>query len=257
MTLGGFTMIRNGVALDYCFEPCIQSLLDCCDIVSVSVATGEDETEQFIRDWVSREPRLSINIYDWPNPQGDADFFVKWIQYARQHTVADMVIELDADEVLHENSYETIQKLKDRGGRFSCKFHRYNFWRDAQHLVPHGVCLGHEVVRLGPQDVFMPSDGYHPDGQELIMMQCEAPGPLEIHHYGFLRKTEAFFKKARAIQGYFFKTFDPRLEAVENRSDWMTQPGVTGWENDLLEFKGTHPERMKGWLGQRGYHVES
>lgn len=257
MTLGGFTMIRNGVSLDYCFEQCIQSMLDSpCDVVAVSVASGnEDDTEQIIRDWVAREPRLSVNIYEWPNPVGDSEFFVKWIQYARAHTPAECVIQLDADEVLHENSYGTIQKLKEQGGRFSACFHRYNFWRDAHSLIPHGVCCGHQVVRMAPQDVWLPSDGYHPSGKECIMMQREAPGPLEIMHYGFLRKPDAFFKKAKALQGYFFNTYDPRLEAVEGKADWHSQSGVTGWESDLIPFTGTHPERMKGWLTQRDYSV--
>lgn len=256
MTLGGFTMIRNGVMLDYCFEQCIQSLLDSpCDVVAVSVATGnEDDTEQIMRDWAAREPRISLNMYEWPNPQGDADFFVKWISYARQHTIADMVLELDADEVLHEEAYPHLQKLKERTGRFSCKFHRLNFWRDAKHLCPHGVNCGHEVVRLGPQNVFMPSDGYHPDATELMQMQIDVP-EMRIMHYGFLRRPDAYFKKARRLQGYFFNTYDPRLEAVENKPDWHSQPGVTGWEGNLLDFNGSHPARMRGWLEQRGYAI--
>jgi len=256
MKLGGFTMIKDGDALDYCWRQTVQSLLDVCDVVSVSVASQNmDDCEHRVRAWAEREPRLLVNIYPWPNPVGNPDFFVDWIQYARQHTPADYVLELDADEVLHENSYGSIQRLKERDGRFSVRFHRYNFWKDAQHVVPHGVNCSHVVTRLAPQNVWMPSDGPHPNGQEMIMMQIDTEGPLEIMHYGFLRKPDAFFKKAKAIQGYFFNSYDPRLAKAETMAgNWMENCEV-GWEDKLLPFTGTHPARMQGWLESRGYHV--
>jgi len=248
-------MIRNGDALDYCYTLCIESLLEVCDVVSVSVAPGEDRTEERIRDWVAREPRLLINIYPWPDPKGDIDFFVNWIQYAKAHTPADYVIELDADEVLHENSFDAILKLKERGGRFSVRFHRYNFWRDAQHTIPPGHCCSHNPTRMAPQNVWMPSDGPHPMGAEMIMMNIETPAP-EIMHYGFLRKPDAFFRKSRALHGYFFNSYDPRLEKAETmEGNWMENCDL-GWQDSLVPFTGTHPARMKHWLEARGYKYE-
>lgn len=253
MTLGGNICIRNGNELDYCWRECIESLLPVCDLISVCDGQSTDGTQEEIRAWQEKEPKIVLCVYPWPNPQGDSDFWVNWLNYGREHVRADLHLQLDADEVLHENSYETIQKIKDISDRASYVFDRYNFWRDTSHLVPHGVNLGHRVVRLAPQNVWLPSDGYHPTGAECMMMVRDAPGRLEIMHYGFLRKPDAFFKKARALQGYFFNTYDQRLADAETHPKWMEKPGITGWEGNLLDFNGTHPERMRGWLEQRGY----
>jgi len=256
MTLGGFTMIKDGDALDYCWRQCIESMLPVCDVVVVSVASqNSDDTEAQVREWVAREPKLRIVIYEWPNPVGYVDFFVDWIQYTRNHVPTDFILECDADEVLHESSYPTILKLKERNARFSVRCQRYNFWRDAQHLIPHGVCCSHLVTRIAPQNVWLPSDGPHPNGQEAIMMSIDPSEPIEIFHYGFLRKPDAFFKKAKAIQNMFFGTYDARLAKAETMTgNWMENCDV-GWENQLLPFNGTHPERMRHWLEARGYKV--
>ena len=252
-------MIKDGESKDYCWRQCVESMLPVCDVVNICVASvNDDDTEALVREWVASEPKLRMCIYTWVDPVGDIDFFVNWIQYARLHTLTDYVLELDADEVLHENSYETITKIKEKTNqvrRASYQFQRYNFWRDASHIIPHGVCCGHAVVRLAPQNVWLPSDGIHPNGQECIMMQSPSPGPLEIMHYGFIRKPEAFFRKARALQGFFFNSYDPRLEKAEMmEGNWMENCNV-GWEGQLIPFTGTHPERMKGWLEARELKV--
>jgi len=77
---------------------------------------------------------------------------------------------------------------------------------------------------------------------------------IDIYHYGFLRRREAFFKKEKLLQGYFFDTYDARLERAEKESgNWMESAGVTGWENQLLDFTGPHPVAARAWLNERGY----
>ena len=87
------------------------------------------------------------------------------------------------------------------------------------------------------------------------MMAIDPPEQIEIYHYGFLRKPDAFFKKAKALQGYFFNSYDPRLAKAETMAgNWMENCEV-GWENNLLPFNKPHPQRMIGWLQERGYKV--
>lgn len=254
MTLGGVIVIKDGEILDYCFQQAIASLLPVCDVVAVSVAKSDDNTEEIVREWASREPKLSVNIYPWKSPKGDANFFVDWLQYARQHTVADRIIQIDSDEVVHESSYPAIEEFKKREGRLSVWMNRYNFWRNPQNLIPHGYCCAHRVVRMMPQDCWLPSDGADERGAESTNMAIDSD--IFIGHYGFLRKRDAWFKKARALQGYFFDTYDKRLEAAEKyEGNWSEMPDITGWENQLMPFTGTHPEIIKPWLKERGYDI--
>ncbi len=85
--------------------------------------------------------------------------------------------------------------------------------------------------------------------------------PIEIFHYGFLREREAFFRKAKALQSYFFGTYDSRLEAAEERTRILKAEGKDGnwmdhcdmeWIDELVPYLGHHPTLMKSWLEGRG-----
>lgn len=251
MTLGGSVVIRNGNSLDFCWREAVKSLLPVCDVVSICDGQSNDGTQEEIREWMKSEPKISLCVYPWPEPKGDPDFFVKWINYGREHVPADWHFQLDADEVLHEKSYAEIREFIKAGGR-TATVTRHNFWRDHRHLIPEGHCCGRRVVRLAPTNIWLASDGPHPNGNEAANMA--QPTEIEIFHYGFIRRRDAFFKKERLLQGYFFATYDPRLEKAETvQGNWMEAEGVTGWENNLVDFTGTHPEVAKPWLKERGY----
>lgn len=255
-TLGASVVIRNGNELDFCWRECINSLLPVCDTVCVCDGESTDGTQEEVRDWMTREPKLSLCVYPWPNPKGNPDFFVEWINYARQHVAADWHLQMDADEILSERSYLELRQFI-QGPRRSALVTRYNFWQDHRHLIPDGVCLGKRVTRIAPQPVILVSDGYHPWGAEASAMAV--PTGIEIFHYGFLRKPEAFFRKERLLQGYFFNTYDPRLEHAERHPEscpdgnWMKVPGMGEWSNRLDDYSGPHPSVAHAWLHERGY----
>jgi glycosyltransferase involved in cell wall biosynthesis len=254
MKLGGLVCIRNGLELDYCFIEAIKSLLPVCEVVTVCDGESTDGTQGLLRDWMLTEPKINLCVYPWPEPKGDSDFWVKWLQYGRMHSPSEFILQLDADEVLSDASYDEISQFKMRSDRFTVRMHRYNFWRDSRHLVPEGVCLAHKVIRMGPQDVWLPSDGVHERGAEWVNAAVDSN--IRVMHYGFLRDREAWFKKAKALQGFFFDSYDPRLAAAEkHEGNWMTMPEITGWENALTEFNGEHPPVMKEWLQKRGYDI--
>lgn len=254
MSLGGFTMLRNANQLDYCWQACVESLLGVCDTVALSVSPGDDDTERQAREWADREPKLSINMYPWPEPKGNPDWFCDWIQYARMHTPTDWIFQLDADEVLHENSYEEIRRfIADPNQERTGIVTRFNFWSDHKHLIPEGFCCGKRVVRLAPQKLWLASDGYDPRGERAASLAVSTG--IQIGHYGFIREPEKFMAKERLLQGYYFNSFDPRLEeAAKAGKDWATQPGVTGWEQMIEPFTGTHPAAVQDWLKQKGYN---
>lgn len=255
-TLGGAVCIRNGYALDFCWEEAVNSLLPVCDEVCVCVSPGDDMTEDVARAWAAREPKINLCIYPWPEPKGDPDFWVKWLNYAREHLKSEWHFQLDADEVLHEKSYEEIRRFIEApaGTTRAGIVTRWNFWRDHLHTIPDGVCLGKHVVRLSPSNLWLASDGAHPQGEQAASMAV-ATG-IEIFHYGFLRKPSAFFKKERLLQNYFFDTYDKRLEDVEQTAgNWMHEVRDVGWNQHPDPWSGTHPKIMTGWLKERGYEI--
>ncbi len=251
MKIWGNVCIRDGIRLDYPFFECIKSLLPVCDYVSVCDGQSTDGTQELIREWMRNEPKIVLCVYEWPHPKGDVDFWVKWLNYNREHTNGDFQIQLDADEILSENSYdEVLRRVRHaKSTNFSLWCKRFNFYRDDRHLIPHGVCLSNKVVRIAPRDVWMPSDGPHPNGHACVNMANESN--IEIYHYGFLRHREAYFAKCKDLQKFFFNTYDDRLVKAEADSgNWMENCDV-GWQNNLDTFQGEHPKIIQQWLADR------
>lgn len=252
MTLGGNVVIRNGNTLDFCWRESVKSLLPVCDKVLICDGESTDGTQEEIREWCQREPKLVLCVWPWPNPKGWADWFVEWINYARQHVPCDWQIQLDADEILSERSHAELRQFIE-GGKRTAVCTRYNFWRDHRHLIPEGQCLGKYVVRVAPQNLWLASDGYHSKGEEAAGLSVKTG--IEIFHYGFIRKSKEFFQKERLLQDYFFGSYDPRLVTAENWTEgksWMDHPDVSAYARNPDEYLGYHPEVIHQWLIERG-----
>lgn len=259
MTLGGAVCTRDCEKLDYCWKECIESILPVCDTVTICDSGSTDGTLEAIQDWMAREPKLKLCHWEWPNPVGDSEFYFRWLNYARQHVQGDYHLQIDADEVLSEKSYRAILKLKQRPvvPRFSIKCRRLNFWKDTRSLIPPGVCLGHEVIRIAPTDMVLASDGSHPEGWEAPTIA--EPSNIVIAHYGFLRRREAYFEKSKLLHGYFFNSYDPRMTKAEsdtaNGGNWMEAIESVPWTNELVPYNGPHPIVAHQYLRSRGYSV--
>lgn len=250
-TLGGNVCIRNGNSLDFCWRETVKSLLPVCDKVHISDGQSDDGTQEEIREWMTREPKIVLNVWPWPSPHGDPRWFNSWLNYCREHVTEDFQIQLDADEVLAEWSYSEVREFIERG-RATGIVTRYNFWRDHQHLIPEGQCLGKYVIRLAPQNVWLASDGFDERGIEAPTLARKTN--IEIFHVGFIRKREQFFKKERLLQNFYFAQYDPRLEAVERiDGNWMDAPSVCDYARNPDTYSGNFPEVLKPWLRERGY----
>lgn len=251
-TLGGFIGIRNGSRLDYCWREAVQSLLPICDEVLICDCDSDDGTRETMDEWAHREPKITLANFPWTNPIATNQWWPDFLNYARQHLKTEFAITVDADELIHENSYDIIRRAVEARKSVIC--HRYNFWRDARSLIPPGVCCGTDVIRIGPQNQWMPSD--YPDPRaEWIQRNAVMTSPrVEIYHYGFLRERKAFFRKAREVQRIWVNSYDPRLEKAETfEGNWAEMPGITSWEDKLVPFSGTHPALIHNWLRERNH----
>jgi len=252
-SVGGNVCVRNGISLDYCFREAVQSLLPVCDEVVVCDGESTDGTQEAIREWMKTEPKIKLCVYPWPDPKGDINFWVNWLNFAREHLTTDWHLQLDADEVLSEKSYPEVLAHAARA-RHAVFCHRYNFWQDHRHTIPAGVCLSHRVVRMAPQDVWLPSDGPHPNGAQAIAMAVDSD--ISLYHYGFLRRRAAYFAKSKELHRMFFDTYDQRLTDAEAAGgNWMREIGGVEWTGNLVEFKGEHPKVIHQWLKERNYAV--
>jgi glycosyltransferase involved in cell wall biosynthesis len=259
ITIGGNVCVRNGESLDYCWRESVESLLPVCDSVTVCDGNSDDGTWEAIEAWSAREPRIRKVRYAWPPASiGTPEFWVDWLNYAREHVKEDFHLQLDADEVLSPSATPTIghyRKSLSPSSRLSLQVERLNFWLDARHIAPHGHLCGNEVIRFAPTDMWLPSDFPHPKANEAM----RPAGPFSIFHYGFLRHRDAFFEKAIKCRKYFnglHLDLDPRIAAVRRKGgNWMERIEDVEWTNRLLDFSGDHPPQMIPWLRERGFAI--
>lgn len=257
ISLGGLVCLRDVEKYDYCWGECIGSLLPICEEVVCCYSDSEDYTEALLQEWAKVDPKIKLCHYPWPDPVGDVNFYVDWIQYARAHVQADFFFHLDADEILSDCSYSILDQFKkttDPGDLVSLRCHRYNFYKDPWNLIPDGVCLASRVTRVGPKSVFLPSDGPHPFGGPIARMVRDTD--IRIMHYGFLRKAKAYFEKSKDLHRAFFNTYDERLVEAEKSGDkWMEEIKGVEWVNRLERFNWSHPRLAIHWLRDRNYRV--
>ena len=247
MKLSGYTVTRDCVSGDYCFEECIRSLSAICDEVVVADAMSEDGTRERIASLVCELGNVRVVNYPREDLFNDRGFFTRWLNYTRLQLTGDIQLQLDADEVFDTDSRDYIRMLAEHGRPYWCR--RLNFWGDHRHYAPSGVVCGDRVVRLAPARYWMPSDeGHVPEVP--IRLDARDGGPV-VYHYGFIRHANGFLKKSEWFQQALVGDFDKRLKrAKETGEDWRI---LAPCPATPVPYNGPHPRIAHNWLRARGY----
>lgn len=146
-------------------------------------------------------------------------------------------------------------KLLKKGQSLLCD--RLNYWKTPHLLIPEGHCVGKRVVRVGLSKDWMPSDegGYRKGDLPILDNAVDATTAVKIHHVGFLREKDAFYRKARVVLEGFFNTYDQRMEATEAANQPVSEVAVE-WGDKLVPFNGYMPDEVQKWLAERGHYYD-
>lgn len=261
IALSGLVPCRNVISLDYPLVPVIESLLAVCDEVVACDSDSSDGTREMLDEWAARDSRVRVINYNWPTlatfetvgkglpgPPGQPRMLLKWLEFGRKHLRGGMCLCTDADEVLDPRSVpavrEAVDKMESRWMR------RNHYWKDAQHMTQDDKVVGTFVARLGPSALECVSDEPRPEGEPPIRRFATHDSRLLWHHYGFIRKNEAFFAKSKVMQPALCSSIDKRiLDAEAKGLPWHAFTDV----GELVEYRGEHPPCMRDWLTERGY----
>lgn len=252
-TLGGFAFIRDGVKYDYCFEQSIESLCQCCDQVSIAyIRSGENPDDGTDATLLRLEEKFD-NL--WVHVQGPLMWgsMVGKQKLSNFQNIAAMCLNMDyqlliqADEIIHPNSYSSIREAIETGAEgFLCE--RINLWGTPNHMLT--VPLERQpcsvsVVRLTKRGYWCYDDGEN----------IGVPHPstafydkIKIVHYGFVRKKEVMKAKIINMQEGVFAmgSHDAKLDQCDIFDSKLWFDG-----EDLAPINFTHPPIMNQWVLDR------
>jgi len=205
--LAGTLFVRQGVALDYCFEASINSMKAVCDkvfVVYVESTDGTLEVLQTLADdktvilfcseaqWQEHKGREKLSIfqnvgYEWAEKEG-----------------YEYILLCQADEVIHEDSIPYIKQAIELGEE-AYFVTRYNLWGSPETMlnVPQNRKPCSSVVnRLCKSNYRSYDDGESAktNGASLDFIRT-----IEIFHMGFVRNGEKHIAKIKEIQGNIFQ----------------------------------------------------
>jgi hypothetical protein len=247
--LSGFTIVRNGIKLDFPLESSIRSLLPICDEVVVNVGRSEDETLALVRS--IGDPKIRILETEWDmtiKNQVLADETLRAMR-ACHHPWG---IYIQADEVLHERGAELLAQAvqqHDADPRVEGLLVKYlHFYGDLDTIALNRRWYRREVraVRLDPRLDIRPYQGAQgfrvgPEFRKIRARLTQA----EMFHYGWARPAQALRSKREASRVLYPWSKD--REAGRPLLPWF--PG-------LRPFRGAHPAVASEWVQGRRFDPE-
>jgi glycosyltransferase involved in cell wall biosynthesis len=241
VSISGFTFIRNGVELDFCFEASIQSLLPLVDEFVIAVGNSNDDTLARVRAIASPKVRIIETI--WNDRMADRGFvYAQQKMIAQYACIGDWAFYLEGDEVVHEdelaNIRASVEHHHNNPAVEALVFDYYHFYGSCDWIAVSPGWYRREC-RLIRNTI----RSYAPDGQYwLVTSQHKRPrnpqaalANAHIFHYGWIRRVDEMNKKLSQVSKY-----------------WGTQAAEVKYSHfdarALKRFEGTHPLIVQDWL---------
>lgn len=248
MTLGGATFIYNGEQQDYCWRETIDCLLELCDQVVVCDAGSTDGTQQLILERYSGKVDIISMLPEQWNMQQGREKLSHFSNIAIRHLNTDWFFYLQADEIIHENSFDFIREAITFDNIDGYLVRRHNLWRDPLHRlnVPQErKPCSTEVIRLARRGHYCVGDA-----ESLAVNNVHTYGDInnmEIFHMGFVRDKKKHLEKIRHMQDeVFLIEHDKRIDGMEtfNSYAWFD-------DNDIVPIGKPLPRFIQQWSRDR------
>ncbi len=242
MKVVGFTILRNGLIMDYPFRESILSALPLCDVFIVSVGQSEDDTYEAVLDLARQDPRIQVwqSTWDLSNRQGGSVLAIETNKVLDHLPAADWVLYLQADEVIHEADYGRIRKAMEENLMDlrveGLLFDYVHFYGSYAWVGASRRWYRREVRIIRPWReirAYRDAQGFRRGGKKLRVRPTEA----RIFHYGWVRPPQKQAEKLRRLHRYW------------HEDAWIEASLQNGFSYDLSlplrRFEGTHPAVMR------------
>ena len=182
LTISSYLMIKNGIEFGFPFEQCIEAAAKATDEVVVVDGGSTDGTWEKLRD-LQRKLRDTLVIFQHEWDMDNPTLFGDEKTYARELCSGDYVLQLDADEIIHEHEPRSLYTLiENHQDSDILDLPCINFYGDNDHIriedncwkwriskndkrIIHGV---HKQARQEQEDGTVSMDKKISDGCEYI-----------------------------------------------------------------------------------------
>ncbi len=229
--------------MDYNFIETAKCLIELCDQVVLldagSTDGSADELDQF-KD-IQNVTIVKVDNSEWKKQQGKEKLSY-FTNLAKSFLTTEYYINIQADEILHENSYAAVRKAISTGYEaFVVK--RINLWKDCNHQldVPQNrKPCSTEIIRIAKINYNSVDDAESIGAPAVNIFVND----ITILHYGFVREKKKMVKKVRHMLGeVFLMSLDEKLNGME---EWDSTKWFT--DEDLKPLEIAHPKLMQEWV---------
>lgn len=236
----GFTLLRNAVKYDYCFQESLLSLSGLVKYIVLALGNSEDDTELRLKSI----PNLQVIPTYWDESLRKSGLILSQqtnvaLDILRQTTKNDLEawgFYLQADEVIHENDYTTIKNDIDyanSNGYDAVRFRYFHFW---QHH--NQVAIGKKWYPLEVRAVKLNSNiRSEKDAQGFSGIKRIYDSEAFIYHYGHVRKKDLYELKKKDFHKLYQQ--DSEIAKAQKKEEKKYKEGK------VLSYYGSHPAVMK------------
>lgn len=246
--LGGSLFCYQGLSQDYCLKEAIESLIALCDEVVLLDAGSQDQSAELMKSFASNKVKVvCLPKSEWDAMGKGKEKLSHFTNLAKQMLSTEWHFNLQADEIIAENSYDAIREAieQDREG-YLCT--RINLWGDSQHQlnVPHSRSpVGTKICRLAKTKYFSTDDG-----ENLFCGQAawEYLDRIRIWHMGFVRNKYIHTQK---IEHMLTKVFGMGMDEKVTAMNGVFDPFSNFSRQDLIPIQEPLPLVVQEWAAER------
>lgn len=243
---------------DFPYVQAVQSLCDVCDQVVVLDCGSTDGTLQKLQEGVIRNRNMDLYLDgDW-NCRDDRRRLPMLANMALSRLQTEWHIGLQADEVIHESSYDTIHEAIGavRGEGYGIR--RLNLWGSMDTCFRFDYSqkpCSDVVIRIGKTRY-----PFYGDAESLAVHnpQFDFVDRIVTFHYSYVRKPDVGLDKAIWMTGWFWGTGQPDPKLVEQKRNYGLFKALEIHPASALQpIPMQHPAYMKGWVEERRPMLEA
>lgn len=252
--LGGSIFVRNAIQYDYCVIEAVQSLIPVCDHVVVMDCQSGDGTKELLKKSFAHNRKVTVASDAYWNCAVDNTRLAILANVAKSLLDCQWHFMLQADEILHERSYETIKRLVKLELKSAYHCRRINFYGNPRQHVRFDIPLNEKPcddhpVRLGRACLDAMGDGESIDNT--VDATEQFTDIIVIHHYGFVRRPLALVDKTVDAFKWFFggDNIDTRFNRMQDDREYRWTEIMR--PDQMTPFTGQHPKVIRPWLNER------